>query len=169
MAFKELADLDCEVTTALGGLNKRTNKPNPTSIEGYYIGSRKVPSKKSSTGFANIYVFQTAEGNVGVWGKTNLDSKMSNVTPGHLTRVTYVGMQETKNNPMYKYKVEVDSENTIEVAAANSGASDEGDDESYSGYDSDDEEEPEPPSRGAGSRQAAARSFLAGGRKGLGE
>lgn len=118
MGFTELADLDCTVTTALGGRDKKNNKNNPTQIEGYYIGSRQVASPKSKTGFAALHVFQTEEGNVGVWGKTNLDQKMKQVTPGSMTRVTFTGMMETKNNPMYKYKVEVDSSNTIDVSSA---------------------------------------------------
>jgi hypothetical protein len=130
MAFKELADLDCGVSIALGGKDKK-GKANPTRIEGYYIGSRDVPSAKSKTGFAKLHVFQTQKGNVGVWGKTNLDQKMTSVTPGAMVRVSFVGMVPTKNNPMYKYKVEVDAENTIEVA---SGGGEEASDDT--GYDS---------------------------------
>lgn len=115
MAFQTVADLDCSTTTALGGKNKE-GKANPTTITGYFIGTRKVESKKSKTGDASLHVLQTPKGNVGVWGKTNLDSKMKGVTPGVMVRITFTGMVETRNNPMYKYKVEVDAENAIEVA-----------------------------------------------------
>lgn len=115
MAFKQIADLDASTATALGGVNKETGKKNPTAIEGYFIGTRKVPSRKAKSGFCNLHILQTAQGNVGVWGKTNLDQKLPTVTPGHMIRITFVGMVETGNNPMYKYKVEVDSDNTIEV------------------------------------------------------
>lgn len=118
MAFKPLADLDCTTTTAIGGTNKETGAKNPISIEGYYIGTRQVPSKKSKTGLAALHILQTASGNVGVWGKTNLDQKMPSVLPGQLIRVSFVGMVETPNNPMYKYKVEVDADNTIQVASS---------------------------------------------------
>ena len=119
MAFKPLADLDASVTVAIGGIDKSTGKKNPTSIEGYYIGTRQVPSRKAKSGFCSLHILQTAKGNVGVWGKTNLDQKMPSVLPGQMIRVSFVGMVETPNNPMYKYKVEVDADNTIEVNLAN--------------------------------------------------
>lgn len=122
MAFTELPDLDCEKTTALGGKDKKSGKPNPTSIEGYFIGSKQVASKKSKTGFAFLHVFQTEKGNIGVWGKTNLDRQMKRVTPGFMTRVRFVGMVETDNNPMYKYKVGVDPDNTIDVGSVQQDA-----------------------------------------------
>lgn len=118
MSFTEIADLDCSNTIALGGRDKKTGKANPTKLEGYFIGSKQVESTKSKSGFAYLHVFQTPQGNVGVWGKTNLDQKLKSVKAGAMTRVTFVGMVETKNNPMYKYKVEVDSSNFIDVGAA---------------------------------------------------
>lgn len=121
--FTEVADLDCSVTTALGGTDKKTAKANPTCIEGYYIGTRQVVSPKSKTGFASLHVLQTQKGNVGVWGKTNLDQKMLAAKPGQMIRATFVGMVPTKNNPMYKYKLEIDANNTIDVASVeDSGA-----------------------------------------------
>jgi hypothetical protein len=118
MAFKEVSDLSTDNAIALGGFNRKTNKENPTTITGYYVGSKEVDSPKSKTGKAKLHVFQNAKGNVGVWGKTDLDQKMKAATIGALTRVTFTGMQETKNNPMYKYKVEINLDDTIEVASA---------------------------------------------------
>lgn len=124
MGFQDIADLDCQVTVALGGINKKSGKKNPTSVEGFYIGTRQVPSPKSKTGYAALHVFQTNSGNTGVWGKTNLDQKMTAVKAGQLCRVEFVGMVETKNNPMYKYRVQVDPSQTIDVATAEPTASD---------------------------------------------
>lgn len=115
MGFTTLADLDTDNCTAIGGIDKKTGKPNPKSIEGYFIGTKQTVSTKAKTGFAALHVVQTKTGNTGVWGKTNLDSKLLGVPAGTMVRITFLGMQETKNNPMYKYKVEVDRENTIEV------------------------------------------------------
>jgi len=117
MAFKQVADLDCDNTTAIGGVDKKTGKKNPTTIEGYFIGTRSVASKKSLDGFCSLHVLQTQKGNVGVWGKRNLDQKIKAVTAGQMIRISFVGMVETKFNPMYKYSVEIDSDNTIEVNA----------------------------------------------------
>lgn len=114
MAFVEITDLNCEVTTALGGRNKTTGKANPTKIEGYFLGSKSVESRKAKTGFAKLHIFKTEDGNVGVWGKTDLDRKLSSAVPGTMIRVTQNGMVPTPNGEMYKYKVEVDSANTLE-------------------------------------------------------
>lgn len=154
MGFKDIADLDCQVTTAIGGVDKKSQKKNPTSIEGFFIGTRQVPSAKSKSGFASLHVLQTEKGNVGVWGKTNLDQKMTAVKPGQLIRISFTGMVETKNNPMYKYRVQVDPSQVIEVntgddgqaAGADEGAyEDEGDGKFNAGAaDNEDGYEPEP-------------------------
>jgi hypothetical protein len=123
MGFQEVADLDASVSYALGGRNKKTGKPNPSSIEGYFLGTRQVPSTKSKTGFCALHFFQTAEGNVGVWGKTDLDKKLTGVPAGVMTRVKFTGMQETKNNPMFKYSVAIDKSNTIDVASFDENSS----------------------------------------------
>lgn len=115
MAFKEVLDLDCDTTIALGGTNRKTGKANPTQIEGYFLGSKQTVSKKSKTGFANLHIFQTSEGNVGVWGKTDLDRKLRSVQQGTMTRVIQKGTISTPNGDMYKYQVAEDQDDRIEV------------------------------------------------------
>lgn len=122
MAFKEVVDLDCDRTTALGGVNKATGKKNPTKVEGYFIGSKDTPSKKSRNGIAKLHIIQTAEGNLGVWGKTDLDRKMASTPAGAMVRITQNGTVPTPNGDMYKFKVEVDLDNTIEVNFGNNTA-----------------------------------------------
>lgn len=144
MSFKEISTVDAENTTAIGGTNRKTGKKNPTSAEGYFLGSKKVESKKAKSGYAFLHVLQTPKGNLGVWGKTDMDRKLQAVTPGTMIRITHTGMQATPNGEMYKFKVEVDGENTIEVAApanSNYGSDDEGT-ESTSSYNDNDEEGP---------------------------
>lgn len=118
MAFQTVNSLEADTTISLGGTNRKTNKPNPTSIEGYYLGNRTVEDKKKKSGVSFIYIFQTSKGNVGVWGKTDMDRKMSQTPPGVMTRVTSTGTRATPNGEMYTYKVEVDNDNSIEVAAS---------------------------------------------------
>lgn len=119
MAFTQVQDLDSETAIALGGRNKKTGKANPTKAEGYFLGSKEVESQRSKTGKAFLHILQTANGNLGVWGKTDLDRKLRNVTPGTMVRITQSGMQEIPGkNPMYKFTVEVDLENVIEVSVA---------------------------------------------------
>lgn len=115
MAFKPLPNLDCDITISLGGVNKKTGKPNPTSIEGYYKGARVVEDSKKKSGKSYIYVFETGKGNVGVWGKTDLERKMAGATISARTRVTQSGTVSTPNGDMYKYKVEVDLDDRCDV------------------------------------------------------
>lgn len=122
MAFEEVTSLNCEVTTALGGVNRQTGKPNPTKAEGYYLGSKEVESRKSKNGKAKLHIFLTPNGNLGVWGKTDLDRKMASVTPGAMVRVTQNGKTPTPNGDMYKFKVEVDRENTMDVSGLTDAA-----------------------------------------------
>lgn len=111
MAFKSVIDLDAAVTVSLGSKDKKT------TMEGYYLGAKTVADKKKKSGTSKIYIFQTEAGNVGVWGKTNLDQKMLSVIPGTMTRVTQDGMRKTPNGDMYLFTVEVDNDNTIDVGA----------------------------------------------------
>lgn len=115
MAFKQISDLSADTTISLGGTNRKTGKKNPVSVEGYYLGSRTVADAKKKSGQSFIYFFQTAQGNVGVWGKTDMDRKLASATPGNMVRVSFDRMVPTPNGEMYKYKVEQDADNTIEV------------------------------------------------------
>lgn len=143
MAFREVSDLSSDTTIALGGTDKKTGKLNPSKLEGYYLGSRQVSQKK---GVATLHFFQTPKGNIGLWGKTDSNRKLGAVTPGTMTKIEFDRMVPTPNGDMYKYKVSVDEDNTIQVAVNNvsatadnndgGGYSDSGD--AYS--DSDDEQ-----------------------------
>lgn len=130
MAFKQVTDLSADKTISLGGYNKKLKKDNPTSVEGYYLGSRTVADKKKKDGLSYIYFLQTSEGNVGVWGKTDIDRKMRTVTPGVLVRLSFSHMVDTPNGEMYKYKVEFDESDVIEVSqeTENTGSSETSDD-----------------------------------------
>jgi len=115
MGFKEVQSLDADIIIALGGKDKRTGKTNPKTAEGYYLGARKVESRKAKAGYSYLHFLQTEAGNLGIWGKTDLDRKLTTVTPGAMVRITQTSMQPTPNGDMYKFKVEVDLDNTIEV------------------------------------------------------
>lgn len=139
MSFKEVQSLDADVTISLGGFNRKANKENPKSIEGFYLGKKTVSSPKSKSGTCFIHILQTPKGNVGVWGKTDLDRKLMGVTPGVMTRITHTGMQATPSgNDMYKFKVEQDETKTIEVPEFQT-ASEESESE---GFGSEEEQEP---------------------------
>lgn len=116
MSFKEVQTLDADVTVALGGVNKKTGKANPTQVEGYFLGTRVVESKMARDGTSKIHFLKTGTGNIGLWGKTDLDRKLGQVTKGTMIRITQDGkMNIPGKNAMYKFKVEVDASDTIEV------------------------------------------------------
>jgi len=115
MGFTEVSSLDAEVTIALGKINKKTGKAYPKQAEGYYLGSRTVENKR---GESKIHFLKTDKGNLGVWGTTDLDRKLSSVGAGTMVRITSTGTKPTPNGDMYTYKVEQDKTNTIEVEAA---------------------------------------------------
>lgn len=135
MAFKDVADLSADTTVSIGGFNKKLKKDNPTKIEGYYLGSKQVADAKKKSGVSFIYILQTPKGNVGVWGKTDMDNKMKAVRPGTMIEISFDKMVSTPNGDMYKYRVRFDEENTIEVQTPEpqscQAASDSDDDETY--------------------------------------
>lgn len=165
MGFKEVASLDADVTVALGKRDKKTGKAYPKSAEGYYLGSRKVKSRK---GDSVLHFLQTKTGNLGVWGTTDLNRKLSQVPAGTMVRVTSTGMKPTPNGDMYVYKVEQDTDNSIEVnlaqetAPADDGAEDTGDDAGYdAGGDSEDDGENEDYSAAADDEDDSQTAALA--------
>lgn len=116
MGFQEIVSLDCDTTISLGGVNKKTGKANPKSVEGFYLGAKTVADAKKKSGVSYIHIFLTDKGNLGVWGKTNMDNKLNGLTPGFLTRVTHTGMQSTPNGDMYVYKVELDKSQSTDLS-----------------------------------------------------
>jgi len=178
MAFKEISDSD--TTISLGGTNKKTGKPNPVSITGYYLGTREV---KTEYGLAQLHNLQTETGTVGVWGKTDLNKKMTAVPAGAMIRITQNGMMKMAGrNSMYKYKVEVDTDDTLSFSSSEQSGEEENNElfpqlnEDYEESAVDEEEEhldEVPPARPVAAkkatsidadRQAKVKSLLSKGR-----
>jgi len=116
MAYETIADFDCTKTISVGGtrLDKKTGKryKNPTQIEGFYVGTKSgIDNKLNPEKPMSIHIFQTAEGNVGVWGKTDLDQKMRRAKVGYMTLVAFDKMVPTNRLPMFKYTVQQDPQN----------------------------------------------------------
>lgn len=141
MGFKEVQDLNPDTVITIGGTNKKTGAKNPSTIEGYFLGTREVEDRKKKSGKSYIYVLQTSKGNVGVWGKTDLDNKMKNVAAGTMIRVSANGTRNTPNGDMYLFKVEVDADNTIEVSAPQAASASDVSEDEAGGYSNDDSTE----------------------------
>lgn len=115
MAYKEKTSLNAETTAHIGGTNKTTGKPNPTKIEGYFLGTKETVS---DYGPGKLHVFQTASGNVAVWGKSNSNRLLTKDLIGQMVELTFTGMGKPAKGrqPAYEYKVRHDEDNLIDVA-----------------------------------------------------
>jgi hypothetical protein len=140
MAYKLVTDLSVDNVSKLGGVNAKTNKSNPTTMEGYYLGSRVV---KTSTGESTIHAFQTSKGNAGLWGTKDLNDKLSQIPAGTMTLVEYTGKKKLAGGKtLITYNVSQDPEQRIDFTAATVTASDDSDsDESYNDDAADDDED----------------------------
>jgi hypothetical protein len=114
MGYKEVVKNNA---ITLGGKDKKTGKANLESIEGYFLRTREAgPSRFNPKKMDYIHDLQTADGEVSVWGKVDMDGKLRKVRPGTLVTIETDGEIDTgKGNPMKKFKVMVDEDQTIEV------------------------------------------------------
>lgn len=116
MAYKKKLELATDKTVSVGGKNETTGVNNPTEIEGYYLG---YLSRNGDYGVTSIHVFQTPEGNIGVWGKTKSNQLLTPDLRGQMVKLVFTGMKApTKKGrrPSYNYELFVDKENTIDVS-----------------------------------------------------
>lgn len=121
MALKQKIDLRTDKTIQVGGLDKKTGKPNAKSIEGYYLGHKDT---KSDYGPGKLHHFQTEDGVVAVWGKTNSNRLLTSELKGQMVRLTFTGMGKPSKGkaPAYEFKVEHDEENTIDASGVDLNA-----------------------------------------------
>lgn len=116
MGYEKVADLSTDNVVKLGGFNEKTQKPNPTTMEGYYLGSRTV---QTTNGDAKIHVFQTAKGNVGVWGSKDINDKLTQVRVGTMTLAEFTGKQKLQGGKtLNKFAVSQDKSNMINISGA---------------------------------------------------
>jgi hypothetical protein len=118
MAYKNVPNFNDCTTITLGGQNE-DGKPNPTQIEGFYLGSKVTPAKEYGPGM--LHFFQTEKGVIGVWGKTCMNSMLIPALAGQMCRVTFTGMGKKikGRRPAYLYSVEHDEDNVTDVSGVN--------------------------------------------------
>jgi len=115
MPYKKVVSLEADKTIQLGGIDEN-GRPNPTKVEGYYLGKREIDG---DFGVNFLHYFQTENGNVGVWGKTRLNSRLTSNLIGTMLLVTFTGMIPAKKKgrkPSYGYEVQYDEDNKIDVS-----------------------------------------------------
>jgi len=133
MSYKTKFDGRTDKTIKLGG------EGNPSSIEGYFLGSKDT---QSDYGPGKLHLFQTSEGVVGVWGKTRMNTLLTNDHRGQMVLLSFTGMiapSKKGRRPSYGYKLQYDPENTIDVSNIDltvAEAEDDGDDDTANEWNS---------------------------------
>lgn len=161
MAIKRVLDLDADTVIKFGSRGENA-LPKGSKFEGYYIGSKTVQSK---LGPSTLHVFQTPQGNVGIWGSAQLNIKLSGLN-GFMTYIKFVKETPVPKGTMKVFDVQYDDENTIEVEGvtvnfnANTGA-DESTEEEYADEEIEtaeelavEEEQAPPPAKAASASKA---------------
>ena len=156
MAFQKVRVLEADVTYSLGKLNK-TGKTDPKSIEGYYLGKRNV---ETPLGESTLHYFETQSGVTAVWGTTKLNSGLTQVKLGNMTRVEFVGIGKPSKGKQGArlFEIQQDPDNSIEVLAL--GDSPVGDVEDPVGDVEDEEEQVQIAALAAAERRASVIAQL---------
>lgn len=137
MSYQTKFDGNTDKTVTLG------KEGDPKSVEGYFLGTKETPD--TGYGPGKLHIFQTSEGNVGVWGKTRLNSLLTSDLVGQMTLVTFTGMIQPKTKgkrPSYGFKVQHDPSNKVDTSNVNLAASEDADDSSDESYASEETAEP---------------------------
>lgn len=112
MGYERVVSMNFDKTIGMGGVDKKTGKPRPTRIEGFYLGKTSVTIKDKPT---TVYGFLTPEGTVGVYEKEGLRREMLGAKVGLMTLVVQEGMRPTNHQPMYIFEVSQDKTRSIDV------------------------------------------------------
>lgn len=156
MGYQKVASLDCDKVYALGGIDSKTNKNNPTSIEGYYLGKR---TSETEMGTSTIHVFLTPRGPEGIWGSADTNSKLSAVRRGTMVLVEYKSKKKIGGGKTKKiYEVSHDPDNMMDISTVVAGVANpaETDDQSEEqDYESDEDDEQEEATAALATSQAA--------------
>lgn len=138
MAYITKFNGSTDATIKLGG------EGNPTSIEGYFLGSKDT---QSDYGPGKLHIFKTKEGTIGVWGKTRMNNQLTSDLKGQMVLVTFTGMvapSKKGRKPSYGYEVQHDPDNSIDVTGINLGAQEPEAEEDFIEEDAADEAAPAP-------------------------
>lgn len=71
-------------------------------IQGTYVKQQSGVGPNKSF----LYTLETAEGPMGIWGSTVLDTKFENIPVGCLVRVEFIGMKQGKRSEYKDYLVQ---------------------------------------------------------------
>lgn len=162
MAFQDFSNPRPEKWVTLGGRNKETGKPNPTTAKGYYLGSFESQNKFNKDKKNTNLVLMTPQGLLGLTAPSHLVKKIKenetnlakrNIDArGLMVEISFVGEQDVgKGNPMKLFKVGFDPENrgsselTLLTEESETGSDEESDYVGPDSYDQVAEQEEEQP------------------------
>jgi len=128
MAFNDYSSPKPDSWVTVGGVTREGVK-NPSSLEGYYMGTISEPSSFDKNKLKHTHLIQTAKGIAGVNGSSNLNFKMKDsennllkrgISPiGVKLRIEFVGTKpSSKGNPTKLYKVTFDVSDINEAIAS---------------------------------------------------
>lgn len=84
------------------------------TFEGYYKG---YTERQGKFGVSKLHAFETEGGSVGIWGSSNLDTKLSAIEKGCMTYITYQGKVDLPSGmTLKKFEVYVDDELRLDSA-----------------------------------------------------
>jgi|ERR1019366_6978817 hypothetical protein len=158
MSYEKMTDLSTDNVTALGGVNSKTGEKNPLKVEGFYLGARNV---QTTNGPSVIHVFQTAEGNQGIWGTKKLNDNLTKSALGKMVLVKYAGkIKIAGGKTQHTYEFFIDKSQAIDVSAASEGIEDFGGDADDGGYTNGEDTETPIVTLSAAQKDARAKELL---------
>ena len=85
-------------------------------LQGYYVGKRKVDSKRSDTGESLIHIFKEKDGTeVEVWSFDKLKRLLSKVPLGSFVKMIYTGTIQDGEKNIHQVDVYYDDADKIQI------------------------------------------------------
>ncbi len=115
MAYEKLEQIKA---VKVGGVDEKTRRPHPTELEGYFVNVEKRPNKMKPGTTQNFYIFLTAEGLRGVYGKAGIDQALKPARKGVMTKLVSTGktLDVGKPRPMDLYEAFSDKTNVVDLS-----------------------------------------------------
>lgn len=85
-------------------------------LQGYYIGTRKVESKKTESGESLLHLFREKDGiEVEIWSFEKLKRLLSRVPLGCMTKMIYLGTIKEGEKSIHQVDVFFDPDDKIQI------------------------------------------------------
>jgi hypothetical protein len=89
-------------------------------LQGYYIGIRKVESKKTESGESLLHVFKEKDGTeVEIWSFDKLKRLLSKIPYGCMVKMIYTGQIKEGEKAIHQVDVYYDPDDKIQIESEN--------------------------------------------------